>query len=129
MLTGEVEQRGTVRGGGAGDRRAPRARRRPLAWFAGLLLAGVSVPLAARGMDADGPTPVPQLLAFLPWFLAPGWLALLCAVYSRRFLATVWAIAVLVAAGWFTLPQGPDAVAAGERPAEARFRVLTANVR
>ncbi|MGW7515046.1 endonuclease/exonuclease/phosphatase family protein [Streptomyces sp. NPDC054796] len=107
-----------------------RARlRRPLAWFATLLLTALSVLLAIRASDGDGPTPVPQLLAFLPWFLAPGWLALLCAILARRVLLSLWAVIVLVATGWFTLPYGPDAPAAsGESPAKARFRVLSANL-
>jgi endonuclease/exonuclease/phosphatase (EEP) superfamily protein YafD len=94
------------------------------------VLAVLSVPLAFRGMNDDGPTPIAQLLAFLPWFLVPGWLALLYAVLARRGLLAVWAIAVLAATVGYTLPQGPDAPAgAAERTGEARFRVLTANLR
>ncbi|NLU72718.1 endonuclease/exonuclease/phosphatase family protein [Streptomyces sp. HNM0575] len=80
-------------------------------------------------MNDDGPTPIAQLLAFLPWFLVPGWLALLYAVLTRRGLVALWAIAVLAATVGYTLPQGPDAPAgAAERTGKARFRVLTANL-
>jgi endonuclease/exonuclease/phosphatase (EEP) superfamily protein YafD len=101
-----------------------------MAWFVALVLAVLSVPITFRGMDEDGPTPIAQLLAFLPWFLVPGWLALLYAVLTRRGLLAVWAIAVLAATVGYTLPQGPDAPAgAAELTGKARFRVLTANLR
>ncbi|OEU92183.1 hypothetical protein DB35_09340 [Streptomyces abyssalis] len=107
-----------------------RTRRRPMAWFVGFVLALLSVPLTFRGMNDDGPTPIAQLLAFLPWFLVPGWLALLYTVLARRGLLAFWAIAVLAATVGYTLPQGPDAPAgAAERTGKARFRVLTANLR
>ncbi|MCH6163303.1 endonuclease/exonuclease/phosphatase family protein [Streptomyces sp. M600PL45_2] len=107
-----------------------RTRRGPLSWFVWLVLIVLSVPLTFRGMDDDGPTPIAQLLAFLPWFLVPGWLALLYAVLTRRGLVALWAIAVLAATVGYTLPQGPDAPAgAAERTGKARFRVLTANLR
>jgi endonuclease/exonuclease/phosphatase (EEP) superfamily protein YafD len=112
------------------DERPQPTRRRPLGWFVCLVLAFLSVPLAYRGTDSDGPTPVTQLLAFLPWFLVPGWLALLYSVLSRRGFVALWAIAVLAATVGYTLPQGPDAPAgAAERTGKARFRVLTANLR
>lgn len=101
-----------------------------MAWFVGLVLALLSVPLTFRGMNDDGPTPIAQLLAFLPWFLVPGWLALLYTVLARRGLLAVWAIAVLAATVGYTLPQGPEAPAGvSERTGKARFRVLTANLR
>lgn len=101
-----------------------------MAWFAAFVLALLSVPLTFRGMNDDGPTPIAQLLAFLPWFLVPGWLALLYAVLARRGLLAFWAIAVLAATVGYTLPQGPDAPAgAAERTGKARFRMLTANLR
>ncbi|RAJ56638.1 endonuclease/exonuclease/phosphatase (EEP) superfamily protein YafD [Streptomyces sp. Amel2xB2] len=107
-----------------------RTRRRPLAWFVALVLLVLSVPIVFRGMDDDGPTPIAQLLAFLPWFLVPGWLALLYAVLARRGFLALWAIVVLAATVGYTLPQGPDAPAgAAERTGKARFRVLTANLR
>ncbi|WP_240649462.1 endonuclease/exonuclease/phosphatase family protein [Streptomyces sp. Z26] len=117
------------RGPVAAARRAGRGRRgRALARLAVLLLVPVTVPLAFRAADADGPTPVPQLLAFLPWFLAPGWLALLAAVLGRRWFVTLWAVVVLAATGWFVLPYGPDAPLPREQPPTARFRMLTANL-
>lgn len=107
-----------------------RTRRGPLAWFVILVLTVLSVPIAFRGMNDDGPTPIAQLLAFLPWFLVPGWLALLYTVLARRGFLALWAIAVLAATVGYTLPQGPDAPPdASERTGKARFRVLTANLR
>ncbi|OEV04388.1 hypothetical protein AN216_08955 [Streptomyces oceani] len=93
-----------------------------------LLLLPVSVPLGFRLADADGPTPVPQLLAFLPWFLAPGWLALALTVLGRRWLAALWAVVVLALTAWFIQPYGADAPPPSDEPATARFRVLTANL-
>lgn len=107
-----------------------RKRWRPLAWCTGLTLTALSVPLAVRAADADGPSPIPQVLAFLPWFLVPGWLALLCGALCRRVLLAGWSVLVLAATGWFLLPYGPDAPAgAEERSSVARFRVLTANLK
>lgn len=107
---------------------ARRPRWRALGWCAALLLVPVSVPLVFRGLDSDGPTPIPQLLAFLPWFLAPGWLALALAVLGRRWLVIVWSVAVLAATGWFIQPYGDDAALPRENPPTARFRILTANL-
>lgn len=105
-------------------------RKNGLATCVGLVLAALSVPIAVRGADADGPTPIAQVLAFLPWFLVPGWLALLYAVLTRRGVLAVWSIAVLMATVGFTLPQGPNAPdGAAERTGKAHFRVLTANLR
>ena len=114
--------------------RRPRDRRGPrhplIAALSALTLAVLTVPLAVRGADADGPTPVPQLLAFLPWFLAPAWLALLGAALARRPLLLVWGLAVLAATGWFLQPYGAPAPSGAEgRPAKAQFRILTANLR
>ncbi|WP_189035779.1 endonuclease/exonuclease/phosphatase family protein [Streptomyces daqingensis] len=110
--------------------RGPRPpRKHTFSVFVGLVLAVLSVPLAYRGMDDDGPTPIAQLLAFLPWFLVPGWLGLLYSVLARRGLLAVWSIAVLMATVGFTLPEGPDAPqGAAQRTGKARFRVLTANI-
>ena len=118
-------------GGTAGRGTAGRGRHAPglAAWTAALFLAVITAPLAARALDVDGPTPLPQLLAFLPWFLAPGWLALAYAALARRWLLCGWAAAALAATGWFLQPYGADAPeGSAERPAEARFRVLTANL-
>ncbi|HEV7625724.1 MAG TPA: endonuclease/exonuclease/phosphatase family protein, partial [Streptomyces sp.] len=105
-------------------------RKHGMSIFVGMVLSALSVPIAVRGMNDDGSTPIPQLLAFLPWFLVPGWLSLLYAVLARRGLLAMWAIAVLMATVGYTLPAGPDAPAgAAERAGKARFRVLTANLR
>ncbi|MFI8851108.1 endonuclease/exonuclease/phosphatase family protein [Streptomyces sp. 891-h] len=108
-----------------------RGRRRPVvAALSVLTLLVLSVPLAFRAGDEDGPTPVPQLLAFLPWFLAPAWLAALGAAFARRWLVLLWALAVLAGTGWFLRPYGPPAPGdAAGRPAKAQFRVLTANLK
>ncbi len=126
--TGEdSRRRGPYAAGG--DGRGRRRRHPVLAAVAALVLLGLTAVLVARGIDRDGPTPLPQLLAFLPWLLAPGWLALLAAVLARRALLVVWALGVLAATGWYVQPYGPAAPdGAEERPAKARFRVLTANL-
>ncbi|WP_338146727.1 endonuclease/exonuclease/phosphatase family protein [Streptomyces boncukensis] len=125
---GRDEHRERADAGGPAPRRA-RRRHPVLAALAALVLLGLTLPLAVRAADADGISPVPQMLAFLPWFLAPGWLALLGAALARRPLLMVWAVAVLAATGWFLQPYGPDAPAgAQERASKARFRVLTANL-
>jgi endonuclease/exonuclease/phosphatase family metal-dependent hydrolase len=90
-------------------RRVPVSRRggsRAGAWFAGLLLAGVSVVVGCRIADTDGITPVPQLLAFLPWLLAPTAVALLFAALTRWRLGLVWGVAVLGALAWYIEPYG-----------------------
>ncbi|MEU0189569.1 endonuclease/exonuclease/phosphatase family protein [Streptomyces afghaniensis] len=106
------------------DHRPP--RRRPGAWCAALLLAGVSVAVGFRTADSDGITPVPQILAFLPWLLAPTGLALLLAVLSRWWLGTVWGVLLLGLLAWFTEPYGKVGDPVG-RPV-ADLRVLTSNV-
>jgi endonuclease/exonuclease/phosphatase (EEP) superfamily protein YafD len=100
--------------------------RRRGAWCAGLLLAGVSVVVGCRIADTDGVTPVPQLLAFLPWLLAPAGLALLCALLARWWTGLVWAVAVLGLLAWYLEPYGKADEPDG--PPLARLRVLTANV-
>jgi endonuclease/exonuclease/phosphatase (EEP) superfamily protein YafD len=96
------------------------------AWCAGLLLAGVSVVTGCRVADTDGITPVPQLLAFLPWLLVPAGVALLLSLPARWWPGLVWSVAVLGLLAWFSDPYGklhePDG------PPLASFRVLTSNV-
>lgn len=132
MYTGAEARRGPRgdEGRETAPRRPQRGRRHPLlAALCALVLAGLTVPLAVRAAGADGVTPVPQLLAFLPWFLAPTWLALLGAALARRPLLLVWGLAVLATTGWFLQPYGPPAPdGAQDRAAKARFRVLTANL-
>ncbi|MFD6417337.1 endonuclease/exonuclease/phosphatase family protein [Streptomyces sp. NPDC060194] len=96
-------------------------------WGAGLLLAGVGVVIGFRAADADGVTPVPQLLAFLPWLLLPGALALLVALLARWRAGVLWTVVVLALTAWFVRPYEGPAGAAGGAEA-ARFTVLTSNV-
>ncbi|MET8247842.1 endonuclease/exonuclease/phosphatase family protein [Streptomyces sp. NPDC005202] len=100
--------------------------RRLGAWCAGLLFAGVSVIVGFRVADSDGITPVPQLLAFLPWLLAPTALGLLLTLLGRWWAGAVWGVAVLGLLAWFIEPYGrsgePDGVPVAE------VRVLTSNV-
>ena len=108
------------------DEPVRRAGRRFAAWCAGLLLAAVSVVVGCRAADSDGFTPVPQVLAFLPWLLAPTGLALLLALLARWRLGMVWAIVVLGLLAWFIEPYGKTDEPGGTPVAE--FRVLTSNV-
>ncbi|MFF7970628.1 endonuclease/exonuclease/phosphatase family protein [Streptomyces sp. NPDC007905] len=103
-----------------------RAGRRPGSRCAGLLLAGVSVILGCRAAGTDGITPVPQLLAFLPWLLVPVGLGLLCALLARWWPGLVWAIAVLGVLAWYMDPYGRIHEPGGLPLAS--LRVLTSNV-
>ncbi|MFD3564695.1 endonuclease/exonuclease/phosphatase family protein [Streptomyces sp. NPDC058686] len=99
------------------------------AWTAVLLLAGVSAVMGCRIADVDGVTPVPQLLAFLPWLLAPTGAALLLTALARRRIAMVWGVAVLGALAWYIEPYGKDlkdSEASGLPVAEVR--VIASNV-
>ncbi|MFJ6574104.1 endonuclease/exonuclease/phosphatase family protein [Streptomyces sp. NPDC091292] len=115
-----------VREPGAVDGGVRRRRGGPGAWFAGLLLLGVSVVVGCRIADTDALTPVPQLLAFLPWLLAPTALALLLALLTRWRTGLVWGVAALAAVAWFMEPYGKTSDPSG--PPLADLRVLTANV-
>ncbi|MET9900300.1 endonuclease/exonuclease/phosphatase family protein [Streptomyces sp. NPDC006446] len=95
-------------------------------WVAGLLLAGVSVVVGCRAADTDGITPVPQLLAFLPWLLVPTGLALLLALLARWRTGLVWGVALLGFVAWFIEPYG-SATEPGGSPL-AGLRVMTSNV-
>nr|WP_229378364.1 endonuclease/exonuclease/phosphatase family protein [Streptomyces sp. VRA16 Mangrove soil] len=107
---------------GAGRRRVGRAG----AWAAGLLLAGVSTVVGCRAADTDAITPVPQLLAFLPWLIAPTVAALLLALLARWRTGMVWGVAALGALAWYMEPYGTDAQASGA-PVSG-IRVLASNV-
>ncbi|GAB2866061.1 endonuclease/exonuclease/phosphatase family protein [Streptomyces deserti] len=96
------------------------------AWCAGLLFAGVSVVVGFRVADSDGVTPVPQLLAFLPWLLVPTGAGLLCTLLARWWTGAVWGVALLGLLAWFMDPYGKTGDPAG-RPV-AGLRVLTSNV-
>ncbi|MEU0004112.1 endonuclease/exonuclease/phosphatase family protein [Streptomyces sp. NPDC006314] len=103
-----------------------RRGRRLGAWCAGLPLAGVSVIVGCRVADTDGVTPVPQLLAFLPWLLLPTGFALLCALLARWWTGLVWGVAVLGLFAWYLEPYGTTTEPGG--PPLAAVRVLTSNV-
>ncbi|WP_434592839.1 endonuclease/exonuclease/phosphatase family protein [Streptomyces sp. A5-4] len=101
--------------------------RRVTACCAGLLLGGVSVVVGCRAADVDGITPVPQLLAFLPWLLVPAGLALVLAGVARWRVGVLWALVALAVTGWFVQPYGAQS-SPGRGPVVAELRVLTANV-
>ncbi|WP_435611406.1 endonuclease/exonuclease/phosphatase family protein [Streptomyces sp. bgisy159] len=91
-----------------------------------MLLAAVSAVVGCRTADVDGVTPVPQVLAFLPWLLAPTALALALSLLARWWTGLVWGVAVLGLLAWFIEPYGVTDDPGG-RPV-AGLRVLTANV-
>jgi endonuclease/exonuclease/phosphatase (EEP) superfamily protein YafD len=84
------------------------------------------VVIGCRGADSDGITPVPQLLAFLPWLLAPTGLGLLLALFARRRVAMVWGVLVLGALAWYIEPYGRTSEPTGSPVAE--LRVMASNV-
>lgn len=110
------------------DRRPPREghRRHLRAWCAGLLFAGVSVVVGCRLADSDGITPVPQLLAFLPWLLVPTGLGLALTLLGRWWFGAVWGVAVLGLLAWYIEPYGKTSEPVGSPVAD--LRVLTSNV-
>ncbi len=123
MVTGNATAARTGTGtdtGGAPRRRAARAG-------AALLLLVVTVPLVFRAAGSDGPTPVPQLLAFLPWLPVPAGLGLALAFAARWRPGLFWAAAALLVTAAFVRPYGTEAPAP-HGPAVARLRVLTANL-
>ncbi|GHD68592.1 membrane protein [Streptomyces mirabilis] len=111
---------------GSEDRPTRSGGRRAAAWAGGLLPAGVSVVVGCRAADSDGITPVPQLLAFLPWLLAPTGLGLLLALFARSRVAMVWGVLLLGALAWYIEPYGRTAEPTGSPVAE--LRVMTSNV-
>ncbi|MFD4479196.1 MULTISPECIES: endonuclease/exonuclease/phosphatase family protein [unclassified Streptomyces] len=108
----------------------PRAKRRPVhrfsAWLAALLLAGVSTVIGFRIADSDGVTPVPQILAFLPWLIAPAVAGLLLAALARWRVGLVWGVVVLGGVAWFMEPYGKTDDPEGHAVAE--IRVMASNV-
>ncbi|MYS69716.1 endonuclease/exonuclease/phosphatase family protein [Streptomyces sp. SID5926] len=111
----------------ADDGRTPRRTGRRLgAWCAGLLFTGVSVVVGCRAADSDGVTPVPQLLAFLPWLLVPTGAGLLLMLLARWWTGAVWGVALLGLLAWFIEPYGKSVEPTG--PPVAEVRVLTSNV-
>ncbi|GHE04080.1 endonuclease/exonuclease/phosphatase family protein [Streptomyces alanosinicus] len=103
-----------------------RPGRRLGAWCAGLLLAVVGVVVGCRVADTDGVTPVPQLLAFLPWLLVPTGFALLCSLLARWWPGLVVSVVVLGLLAWYLEPYGKTAEPPGLPIAS--LRVLTSNV-
>ncbi|MET7905133.1 endonuclease/exonuclease/phosphatase family protein [Streptomyces sp. NPDC005336] len=122
----------------AGSGRPPAARRlvtlpagrarRLTAWSAVPPLALVSVVAACRAADTDGITPVPQLLAFLPWLLIPAALGLLLSTAARWPLGCGWALIAASVTGWFVQPYDNGSAPAPHGPVLAHLRVLTANL-
>ncbi|WP_374113084.1 endonuclease/exonuclease/phosphatase family protein [Streptomyces sp. CNZ748] len=106
--------------------REARGPRLPAAWCAVLLFAGVSVVVGCRVADTDGVTPVPQLLAFLPWLLVPTAAGLLFTLRSRWWAGAVWGVALLGLLAWYIEPYGRTEDPAG--PPLAHLRVLTSNL-
>jgi endonuclease/exonuclease/phosphatase (EEP) superfamily protein YafD len=86
----------------------------------------VSVVAGSRAADSDGVTPVPQLLAFLPWLLVPAGAGLLLALLGRWRLGMAWALVVLGLLAWYIEPYGRTDEPGGTPLAE--FQVLTSNV-
>ncbi|WP_424890459.1 endonuclease/exonuclease/phosphatase family protein [Streptomyces sp. XH2] len=105
----------------------PHVRRKAARWAAGLLLALVSGPLLCRACDVDGVTPVPQLLAFLPWLLAPAGAALVLAAGTRWAVGCAWGLAAVLGTLHFLSPYAAGGAAASG-PEVARLRILTANL-
>lgn len=105
----------------------PPFRRRAAAWAAGAVLGGVSLVVGFRAADADGITPLPQLLAFLPWMLVPAALGLGLAALARNRAMLVWALAAVTVTAWYARPYGQDHTAP-RGPVVARLEVLTSNV-
>lgn len=106
--------------------RRPGGRRRFSTWCAALLFAGVSAVVGCRAADTDGITPVPQLLAFLPWLLVPTAAGLLFTLRARWWTGAVWGVVLLGPLAWYIEPYGKTGEPAG-RPV-ADLRVLTSNV-
>jgi endonuclease/exonuclease/phosphatase (EEP) superfamily protein YafD len=107
-------------------RRPRRRRRRGAVWCAGLLFAVVSVVVGCRVAGTDGITPVPQLLAFLPWLLVPTGLGLALTLRGRWLPGAVWGVALLGLLAWHIEPYGKDRTLTGTPV--AGLRVLSANV-
>ncbi|QEU97466.1 endonuclease/exonuclease/phosphatase family protein [Streptomyces kanamyceticus] len=108
------------------DGEAPRRVGKTAAWAAALLLGGVTAVIGFRVADSDGFTPVPQILAFLPWLLVPAGAGLLLAVLARWRVGMLWGVAALGLVAWYMEPYGQANDAKGAAVAE--LRVLTSNV-
>ncbi|MEV6963001.1 endonuclease/exonuclease/phosphatase family protein [Streptomyces sp. NPDC051207] len=104
---------------------ATRAGRAPV-WLAALLFAAVSAVVGCRIADTDAVTPVPHLLAFLPWLLVPTGLGLLLTLFARWWTGAAWGVALLGLLAWYIEPYGKTDVPGG--PALAELRVMASNV-
>ncbi|MFT2015914.1 endonuclease/exonuclease/phosphatase family protein [Streptomyces sp. 796.1] len=93
-----------------------------------MLLGAVSVVLGCRAADTDGFTPVPQLLAFLPWLVVPTLAGLVCAGLARWPLGGGWAVLVLVVTGAYYGPYEGAGGRGPSGPAVAGVALLTANL-
>ncbi|MCX5200180.1 endonuclease/exonuclease/phosphatase family protein [Streptomyces sp. NBC_00237] len=82
--------------------------------------------LTSRALGIDAITPVPQLLAFLPWLLAPALLAAVLGALARRPVLIALGLALAAVTAWFLRPYGDLAAPTG--PVLAKLRVLTSNV-
>ncbi|MEV6398516.1 endonuclease/exonuclease/phosphatase family protein [Streptomyces sp. NPDC051907] len=107
---------------------SPSRGRRTAAWLAGLLLLVPTVVVGCRTAGVDGSTPLPQLLAFLPWLLAPAGAALLFALLARWRTGMVWSVVVLAVTGWFVRPYDTGLADDPPGPVVATLTVLTSNV-
>ncbi|WP_233521606.1 endonuclease/exonuclease/phosphatase family protein [Streptomyces triticagri] len=92
-----------------------------------LLLTGISGVLLTRVAGSDGFTPLPQLLAFLPWLLVPAAAVLVATALVGWRPGILWSLAVCAVTAFFTLPYG-DASTGAKGPAVAELRVLTSNL-
>ncbi|MFF3554350.1 endonuclease/exonuclease/phosphatase family protein [Streptomyces tsukubensis] len=110
------------------DRPRRGAGRRIAAWCAALLLIVPTVVVACRVADTDAVTPIPQLLAFLPWLLVPAGAALLLAALARWIPGLIWAVVVLAITGWFVRPYDIGLADKPSGKAVAKLEVLTSNV-
>ncbi|WP_326799202.1 endonuclease/exonuclease/phosphatase family protein [Streptomyces sp. NBC_01808] len=94
----------------------------------GLPLLLVSGVLGFRVAGGDGPTPLPQLAAFLPWLFVPGGIGLLLMGLARSRAGVVWALVVVAGTAWFVRPYESAAEPPSSPPRE-EFRLLSANLR
>ncbi|MBH5336074.1 endonuclease/exonuclease/phosphatase family protein [Streptomyces pactum] len=102
--------------------------RRVAAWCAVPPLAVVTLVVGCRAADTDGMTPVPQLLAFLPWLLVPALLGLALAAAARWPAGCGWALLAATVTVWFCRPYDPPAGPEPHGRPVAALRVLTANL-
>ncbi|MEW1719585.1 endonuclease/exonuclease/phosphatase family protein [Streptomyces sp. NPDC093109] len=98
---------------------------RLLAAATGLFLLGATLLTGCRLLGTDAVTPVPQLLAFLPWLLVPLTLAALSAALLRWRTGMVWALVVLAATGWSVRTYDAQGAQPGDYAADAAAATST----